>query len=260
MRRRTFVAAVGGVGAALGSAGCTSLAQSEAAPTTPTGAQNGVDGHASITEASVTGQFIHVGASGAVDSEPDEASVSVAIEATGEDAEGVRSELADRAEILRDALLEFGLDEAQITTGRYAIREDHRDEGRYRGTTELRLEVDDIDRVGPLIDAAVAGGADTVGRIVFTVSDATQNALREAAIELALENAHREAEIVANARDLTLAGVQEITTDRGRVSTYRTSGPHAEEVAEADAPASTQIDRGPVTVSASVEVTYRFEA
>lgn len=258
MRRRQFITAAGAVGAGLASAGCTSLS------TTPIGDASGTTdpsvtgSNTKVDQLNVNGQFIHVAASGQVETEPDTASISVVIEASGSEAEAVREELASRAEELKDALLEYGLDDEQITTGRYDIRE-HRNNGTYRGMNEFRINVEDVDSVGELIDTAVAAGADEVGRIHFGVSEDRRDELREEAIELAAENARQEAEVVAEAKGLTITGVQTVSTDPGRVRPYRASVGHLEMASSDGAGAPTQIDRGPVTVSAQIEVTYRFE-
>jgi len=150
------------------------------------------------------------------------------------------------------------LDDEQITTGRFDIREQRQSAG-YRGFNEFQIETDDPDAVGEIIDTAVAGGADDVGRIIFGLSEDRRNELREEAIEVALDDARYEAEIIANAKNLTLTGVESVTTDPGRVSTHRATPDVAvEETDDAGGP-PTQIDQGLVSVSASVDVSYRFE-
>lgn len=258
MRRRQFITAAGGIGAALSSAGCTSLAATPIGDTGATTEPSVTGSNTQVDELNVNGQFIHVAASGTVETEPDTASISVAIEASGSEAEAVREELASRAEELKDALLEYGLDEEQITTGRYDIRE-HRNEGSYRGMNEFRINVEDVDSVGELIDTAVDSGADEIGRIHFGVSEGRRDELREEAIKLAADNARQEAEVVAEAKGLTITGVQTVSTDPGRVRPYRASVGFAEAAAGDASGAPTQIDQGPVTVSAQIEVTYRFE-
>ncbi|WP_171006714.1 SIMPL domain-containing protein [Halalkalirubrum salinum] len=157
MRRRKFITAAGAVGAGLASAGCTSLAATPIGNTGETTSPSVSGSNTQVDQLNVNGQFIHVAASGAVETEPDTASISVVIEASGSEAEAVREELASRAEELKDALLEYGLNDEQITTGRYDIRE-HRNDGTYRGINEFRINVEDVDSVGELIDTAVDGG------------------------------------------------------------------------------------------------------
>lgn len=258
MRRRQFITAAGGIGAGLASAGCTSLAATPIGNTDETADPSVSGSNTQVDQLNVSGQFIHVAASGTVETEPDTASISVVIEASGTEAEAVREELASRAEELKDALLEYGLDDEQITTGRYDIRE-HRDNGTYRGVNEFRINVEDVDSVGELIDTAVDGGADEIGRIHFGVSEDRRDELREEAIKLAAENARQEAEVVAEAKGLTITGVQTVSTDPGRVRPYRAPVGFVEAAAGDNGGAPTQIDRGPVTVSAQIEVTYRFE-
>lgn len=259
MRRRTLIATVGSIGAAATLAGCSALQGSTAEGTPNEGTLDGaIDGEAQVTSTEVNQAFIHVSADGEVEAEADEAHVSVAVEATGEDAASVRSELAESIEAVREALESYGLEDDQMTTGRFNIRESRRDEIAYEGQHELSIEVYDVGAVGEIVDTAVDAGADNVGRISFTLTEETREELREEAIELAIENARSEAETIAAAKDLEIVGVQQVSTTPGRVSAYRASTPTVAMEAD-DAAAGTEIDDGPVSVSASVDITYRFE-
>lgn len=260
MRRRTLLATIGSIGAAATLAGCSALdgSTAEGSPDgTGDGSAGAIDGQAQVTETEVHRQFIHVSADGEVETDADMAHVSVAVEATGEDAADVRDELAESIEAVREALEAYGLDEDQLSTGRFRIRES-RNAVRYEGTHELSIEIYDVDAVGEVVDTAVDAGADSVGRISFTLTEETREDLRDEAIELAVENARAEAETIATAKGLEIVGVQEVTTSRGRVRAHRASTPMVALEAD-DAAAGTAIDDGPVTVSASVEITYRFE-
>ena len=64
---------------------------------------------------------------------------------------------------------------------------------------------------------------------------------------------------MAEAKGLTITGVQTVSTDPGHVRPYRAPVGFVEAAAGDASGAPTQIDRGPVTVSAQIEVTYRFE-
>lgn len=123
---------------------------------------------------------ITVSNTGTAEGDPDLAVLRLGIEATGESAQTVRSELSQRSEALVDALVEFGIDGNQITTHQYRIREridrrrmeaegeqpDTREEVEeyvyYTGTHSLTVEVTDIDQVGAVIDTAVDAGADEI--------------------------------------------------------------------------------------------------
>lgn len=219
------------------------------------------------TRTTESARTIRVQASGEVNAEPDLAVLRVGIEATGDSAESVRADLAERSAAVRDALLEFGLDEEDVTTGRFDVRRrpDERPDPRgdggtgedaaYEGTHALTVEVGDVDRVGAVIDAAVAAGADSVGSVRFTLSETRRAELRERALAEALESARSEAEFVAGEVGASIVEVQSVDTSGGDV------GPaleHADAETAGGAP-PTELHPDEVTVSATVVVAYEIE-
>ena len=219
---------------------------------------------------------------GEVEAEPDQALVRTSIEITGDDAATVRDDLSDRADTLGDGLLAAGLEADQITTDRFRVRDriDRRraeqaeaageidseadlDEFRhYEGTHRFQLEVRDVAAVGSIVDTAIDSGADSVGRIEFTLSEERRTELREEALELALDNARAEAEFVASEVNGTVIEAQTVDTSEGRVSTVRADADElaSREVVDdaVDAEHSTDIDSDDVTVQASAAVRYRL--
>ncbi|AFZ72228.1 SIMPL domain-containing protein [Natronobacterium gregoryi] len=242
MDRRQFLAA-SGVGAAAVLAGCTgSMTDDERAAT-------GSDDE------------ITVATSGEVEAEPEEATVDVGVEASGASADEVTDELAAGAEQLRETFDELGIPDENVEEGQYRVRPVSGREGEVeeiRGSHSFEVTVDDIDQVGEVIDTTVAAGADDVGRVNFTVREETREELRKDAIDEALENADEEAGHVASNRGVTITGTKSVSTSDVRVHTvsHRTNYEVAME-ADDDSP-STEIDADPVSVSASVTVTYGF--
>jgi len=246
MNRRTLLVGAGTV-ATTALAGCTGSAQ---------------------TEAGDEPRTLTVSNSGTVDAEPNLARISASVEATGDGAETVRDELATRSDRLYDRLVESGIDEENITTDRVQIRDrvDRRrieaDEADpqsaetreeytyYEGTHAFTIEVADVDAVGTVVDTAVDSGADTVGRIEFTLSDDRRTELRQEALESAIASARTEAEFVAGEVDKSVVDVKEIDTSDGRVSAVQ------REVATEAADGATEVRPDDVTVRATARVTY----
>lgn len=253
MNRRQFLAA-SSVGVAAAMAGCASSALND-----EEGAQSG-DGPSSDGG----DREITVSASGEVESEPDRATVSVGVEARGETAEAVTDELAAGAEQLRRAFEDLGISEDNVEEGRYRVRpvsNPNRDGEvqEIRGTHSFEVTLEDVERVGDVIDAAVEAGADDIGRVDFTLQEETRDQLRKEAIDRALTNADDEAEHIADNRGVELAGTKSVTTSDVRVhGTSHAVGYGAGAAEDAAAP-RTEIDADPVTVSASVTVTYAFD-
>ena len=222
---------------------------------------------------------ITVSASGESVAEPDLARLRLGVESTGDDAAAVRSDLATRAAKLEASLLEYGLEEDDLTTDRFRIREryDHdamradgveprteaeAEEYRYYvGTHSYSVDVHDVDDVGDVIRAAVDDGeADEVGRIEFTLSADRRDELRDDALEEALEDARAEADFVATEVDASIVDAQHVDTSGADVSPVRERferAEMAEDDVDAEAP-GTELRPDDVTVRASVTVKYEM--
>jgi uncharacterized protein YggE len=202
------------------------------------------------------GSTVSVGATGEVTAEPDRAILTVGVEAKADDPETARERVAENVSTLRDALADLGLAEDQVTTQHFTIREDResrRDDSRettYRAIHQFEVNVENVDEVGTVIETSVNNGATNVARVQFTLSDESRADLRERALSNAMSNARDDAELLADDANLTIVGVKSASTGSGTVQPYR---------AEADmatSGSSTDLESGPVSVSAQVQVTY----
>ncbi len=246
MYRRRFIGVVGLVGAA-STSGCLSSAGIGAndEPTNP----NGGEPQARTSTIQVVGQ-------GEAEDDPEIARLQIAVEERDEAAEMVRQSLAEQSEDVLAALKDAGIDEDDITTAQYRLRED-RDGLWYEGSHAYDVTVRNIDEVGVVIDTAVTAGADDVGRVDFTLAEETREELREVVLGRALEDARREADLIAAEKDLEIVSTASISTTRTDVRPFRADSAALAGVT-ADAGAPTQIQEGPVTVRGQVEVVYRF--
>jgi uncharacterized protein YggE len=245
MTRKRFVAPLA-VAVLLATAGCLGGVTALGAGSNDTAEQN----------ADADRSTISVGATGEVTAEPDRAILHVGVEANADDPETARERVAENVSTLRDALADVGLDSEQVTTQHYTIREDResrRDDTRettYRAIHQFEINVENVDEVGTVIETAVNNGATNVGRVQFTLSEESRADLREQALSNAMSNARDDAQLLAENANLTVVDVKSASTGSGNVQPYR---------AEADmaaSGASTDIESGPVSVSAQVQVTY----
>jgi uncharacterized protein YggE len=78
----------------------------------------------------------------------------------------------------------------------------------YRGSSTLTVQVQDINRVAPLLDAAVQAGASAVQGLSFGLRDDTPQ--RRQALEAAIADARPRAEAAARAAGLTVTGVRAV--------------------------------------------------
>lgn len=203
---------------------------------------------------------ITVSASGDVEATPDQAVVSVAVTATGNDSTAVREELASNVDSVREALVEYGIPDENIRTAHFDIRQerDHTREGTelgdYRGIHALEITTDDTESAGEIIDLAVDNGADTINGVSFTLSDEKREELHNDALEAAMANADTRADTLAASADLSVTGVHSIQSADTGYHPYRMETAYVS--AAGDAAGGTAVQSGPVTVSADVRVTY----
>jgi uncharacterized protein YggE len=270
MKRRDVLAAAGTVATA-GLAGCTGSGGVDDDPAAANGTGTPSDRPGSSRVVTVSG-------TGEVTGDPDRAVLELDVEARGDSAGTVRDELAGRAEAVRAAVVEAGVDEEDITTSRFRIHEridrrrleeagvdprspEARERFRfYEGTYSFRVEIDDIDGTGTVIDAAVDAGVDQVDRVLFTLSDEKRAELREEALRRAIRNARAEANTIAEEVDGEIIEATVVDASRGRI---RPIERQADALAVATAAptetpggASTGVEPGDVTVSVEVDVRY----
>jgi uncharacterized protein YggE len=246
MNSRLTLAGVAVVAALLATAG---VGAAFAAGGSPVQAQQSAQADGSDT--------ITVGASGQVQAEADRAVVRVGVVATGDDIETVRSHLSTNASSMRDALAEMDIESGQIRTAYYDISTNRRyggaesDEPTYRAVHSFAITVEGPSSVGEVVDTAVTSGADEVDGIEFTLSSDKREELRQEALTAAMESARGEASTIAAAEDLSVTGVDRVSTTQYNARPYA-----IETAAMAGGDGGTSINSGPVSVSASVTVVY----
>ena len=196
---------------------------------------------------------IGVSGEGEVAVQPDLARVTVGVETSGADLARAQAENASQTQTVLDRLKALGIAERDLQTVGYHIAPQYERDGNtlsgYRVANVVRATVRDLGRLGEIIDAAVAAGANRVHGIAFDISD-REDALRRAR-EAAVQDARTEAEQLARA-----AGVQ-----LGEVVSIAESGDIARLGMEARAAAAapgTPIEPGQSTVRVVVQVRYEI--
>ena len=151
---------------------------------------------------------------------------------------------------------ELGAD-ADIKTISYSVdpeQRNPRDGGQpiilgYRASNVVQVTIDDLDKVGAVIDAATRSGANQVRNIQFTLRNeqgARSQALREAA-----RNAMADAEAMASA--LGLKVIRILSVREGSENPIRPMGRVA--MASMGAAPPTPVESGSIEVRATVEIT-----
>ncbi|MGE5256789.1 MAG: SIMPL domain-containing protein [Hyphomicrobiales bacterium] len=120
----------------------------------------------------------------------------------------------------------------------------------YRASNTVRVQVDNLERVGSVIDAGIASGANQLAGLVFDLRDDLP--YRKQALQLAAQEARSKAEALATALNLQLGDVLEVR-EEGGPAVYPVERRFA-----APAAAGTPIQPGQVQVNAAVSVRFRL--
>lgn len=195
---------------------------------------------------------------------PDMATVTLAVESQAETAPEAQEENARRINAVRAALEELGIEREAISTANFRLNpvwEEASSPSRagssgsmvitgYRVSHDLLVKLDDINRVGEVVDAAVGAGADRVSYIEFGVKDAGR--YRADLLEEAFRDARAKAEALTRAAGLVLVGPTYISEGGYTPFPSRPMARMAFDMA-----AATEIMPGEQQVSVRVEVAFR---
>jgi uncharacterized protein YggE len=214
------------------------------------------------TQAPGREQSIRVTGTGEARARPDQAIADFGVETSAPTAQAAAAENAQRMERVITALVRAGVPRDRIETRDYNVFPDYdprpmeSGEPRVRGyrvMNTVSATMDDIERVGPVIDAALAAGANRVQGVRFGLRD--PQAFRQRAIDDAVRRARADAEALAAALGLGLGMVREAYT----ADVAMMQPPMMERMAMADmaqSAAPTPISAGEQTVRATVVIVY----
>ena len=151
---------------------------------------------------------------------PDRAIVDVAVETQATTAAAASAENARRQRAVLDTLQRLGLGAPAVATTGYAVQPVWRYDraGRppkqvgYSAYNSLRVTIEALDRLGAVIDAVLAAGANRVAGIRFVAS--TESEAQSRALAAAVAQAQRRAMVVAQATGGSLGPLIQLTTER----------------------------------------------
>jgi len=205
-------------------------------------------------------RIIAVDGTGEARTSPDYAELSVAIETTGTTAEEAANRNAALAEKVTAALKSKLGDKGKISTGGYSLNPEYDQRpGRekpaitgYSAQNSLTVATGTLNLVGALIDSAISAGANRVNYLNFSVKDDVK--ARTEAITIATRDAKAQADALASALGVKLGKVVKATTlaEARPIPMQRMAMAMATK-------ASTPVEPGEVTVSATVSLTFEIE-
>ena len=207
----------------------------------------------------VTLPQVSVSSHGEVKVSPDHATIRTSVQTRASTAATAASENASKQKAVITALRALGLSDADISTSDYTVIPEQRFEQNkepvvvgYTVTNTLSVEVTSLRTVGPVIDAALANGANMITSLQFSASNT--DVARRTAIAMAIEHARADADAAAKAAGGSLGGLLEIN-----IGAYYSPPPRPFEMrARTTAMASDQTPISPGEETVSVDITTRW--
>jgi uncharacterized protein YggE len=203
----------------------------------------------------------HVSAQGTAEVRvaPDRAIAQFGVQFQAPDARTAQGRVNDAMQRVIQALRGLNIPANRITTERielYPVYEPIRpgDPDRpprpagYRAANHVRVELDNLTRLGPVIDAAVGAGANTIEGIQFAVADDAPYRVR--ALRQASDEARTKARAIAEALGVGLGTLLEASEGGVEVNPPRPL------MFEKAAMADTPVQPGEISIRATVQVRY----
>lgn len=215
--------------------------------------------------------LIHVTGSGTIKTAPDRVQIELTVVTKNPDVKAAQKENARKMDTVMSALRDpskGNLTGREIGTTSYYISEVYYPDDAlkakygdnvtiYQVSNTISIETEKIDRVGDIIDLAVAAGANSVSSLQFTLSQQKTAELRKEALAIAVKKAQADAETVIAAMGKSLGDVHEVTVDESyQPPVYYNQDSRSAQMA-AGAP-STPIEPGSVEVTARVTAGYQI--
>jgi uncharacterized protein YggE len=187
---------------------------------------------------------------------PDQATILIAVQTRDASPVNAGARNAEQMTAVMRALRGVGLDEAEISTAVYSLRQET-----WRSPTDtvfvaenaVRVETRKLDRLSRILDTAITAGANSIGSLQFGLAD--PKPLEAEALALAVGNARARAEAMAAAAGGRLGPLEELTS---QADGYRPVMDGSVMMARAAEGAPTPVTPRELTVSARVVARWRF--
>ncbi len=200
------------------------------------------------------------------------ASLCLTIETENKRAEKSIRENADRSAKLFATLENLGIRKQDISTSKYSVEERYawvtnkETEAReqvfvgYATVNSLTVTINQIDKIGVVIDAAAEAGVDNIGKIAFAADDMTDAVYK--ALAEAVKIARKKAEVIASGLGITIGDILDIRESARRdiFDDDDDDGlcfPSAPSIARSAA--STEVHSDNLAVKAGVEIVFEIK-
>lgn len=214
-------------------------------------ARAGANGNAAPSRQSASSSHtIAVAGHGEVSVPPDMATLQVGVQTKRDAATAALNENAQRMAAVQAAIQTLGVPQSRIQTSDLSLWFDS-EHGVYMASHTLTIRLDDISKVGPVLDAAVNAGANNSWGVSFGLKD--PSAAQASALRAAVTAARQHADSIASSLGVTIDGVTSASEATFSVPQPMTvHGP-----VNSSAPA-TPVQAGELTVTADLNVLYSF--
>ena len=205
---------------------------------------------------------ITVTSRGEVQVTPDRARVQVGVETEARSAADAANQNNRKQAAVLNAIRALGIPSSAITTLNYTVHPIHRwnentkrsELTGYRVSNIVQVDAEKIEQAGPIIDAALKAGANRVAGLEFRLSD--QARYRDSALVIAVQNARRQAEVVARAAGGTASELLEVNVmEMERPERFMVAQMKA---ADASAAEATPVSEGTMTVTVMINTRWRY--
>jgi uncharacterized protein len=212
-------------------------------------------------------RVITVNATGTVQKEPERAIITVAVESQAVNAQQAAQANARKMDAVFAALRRVGILPPKVRTIAYELHPQYAQPTRdnpnptqrivgYRAINMVLVEVDTMARVGDVIDATTASGANRIANLSFELRN--PETARMEALRIAVGRAKQEAEVLASASGQILGPPINISSSSYFEPRQYRMRDMAEIAVAAAPPPPTPIEPGQLTITATVNIVYRM--
>lgn len=200
---------------------------------------------------------MNISGKGSIMVQPDVAIVSLGVITENKELKVAQEENAAKSTQVFNALISSGVMEKDIKTESYTINPEYDYiEGKqvfrgYRVTHTFKVTIKDLNKVGGIIDSAVASGANMVNNISFTLSN--PSIYYRQALNLAIDDAIKKAKSIEDKLSIIVNGIPISITEEGEHYI-----PIAAKALYSAPTATTPIKEGQIEITASVKAVFSY--
>ena len=209
---------------------------------------------------------ISVSGTGIIKTEPNQAKVYLGVETQSGNVTEALEENSLKMQSIIKAIKKLGIPKDSIETTYFSVYpiRDYEKSGEdiigYRVSNEITVELQDLDKIGAVIEEAMNAGANKVRRIEFGLTEDKKRELRNEALKEACKDARTKADAIASGLGLKITRIATARESGTYVAPYRTEVFGGEYAMPVPTPAPKAIpppiEPKEMKVSATIDIAY----